>query len=166
MTEECPPSIWCVVANVAMERTYGPGGEQKASGTKHFRPGAKVVCIYFYWNGPYTKVVVVGRHRVTNRYMKVVTRPRWLSNWRAELVYSPTVIRKMQQLATEYGCSPQFDGSEASRVEVETIVTNWQGVWQEQPHISTRTSNKHPASDRSSVPAPEVDGSQPHRLES
>lgn len=159
MTNECPASVWCVVANVVMERTYGPGGEQKASGTKHFRPGAKVVCIHFYWSGPYTKVVVVGRHRVTNRYMKIVTRPRWLANWRAELIYSPTVMRKMQQHVIKHGCSPQFDGSEASRVEVEAIVANWRKIWREQPHVSTRTCKRLPAADGFTVPDPEGHGS-------
>lgn len=98
MTEpakETPEPVWCIVANIVYERPYGPSGEETRSGTKHFAPGAKVYIVDFFWGMGGQDVTVVGRHRKSHRYITIVIRSQWLVNWRAELIYSPHVIREV-----------------------------------------------------------------------
>lgn len=83
--------IWTVRANVVDRRPYGPLGIERRFGTKHFRPGAKVFIIDAYF-GMTDAVVVIGRHRATARYVKMVLDVTNLSSFRPDLVYSPSVI--------------------------------------------------------------------------
>lgn len=95
-----PAPVWSLVANVVAERRAGPGGVDVRRGTKHFAPGAKVYCLPPLWDSYHKvhgddKIVVVGRHRRSHRYMTIVMRTEWLTNWRVQLVYRPYVIREM-----------------------------------------------------------------------
>jgi hypothetical protein len=105
--------VWCVVANVVTERPYGPGGAEKRPGTKHFRPRAKVYCFPALWGDGYDQIKVVGRHRGSNRYVTMIIKSAWLENWRAKLVYSPDVIRRLDG---------KWNATEQSRLEAEAIV--------------------------------------------
>lgn len=40
------------------------------------------------WGDGYEKIKVVGRHRGSHQYVTMVMQARWLTNWRAKLVYS------------------------------------------------------------------------------
>ena len=91
--DEIGEPMWCVEANVVYERSYGPGGVEKRSGSKHFAPGAKVYVVDLYTGG--ARVKVVGRHRVSHRYITTVVRSEWLVNWRAALIYSPHIISQI-----------------------------------------------------------------------
>ena len=86
--------VWCVVANVIQDRPSGPGGVVIHRGTKHFAPGAKVHVVDFYWGTAGERVTVVGRHRKSRRYITLTMQSSHLANWRAELTYSPHVIRE------------------------------------------------------------------------
>jgi len=90
-----PEPVWCVTANIVQERPYGPGGAETRRGTKHFTAGAKVYCVLFFWNGPLTSVDVVGHHRGSHRFVRMVVRHEWLTNLKVELVYSPYVIGQL-----------------------------------------------------------------------
>ena len=93
--------IWCLAANLNDERLHGEGGAEVRHGTKHFAPGAKV---YFYpplWGDGYSKMQMIGRHRVTHRFVIMVIESRWLIRWRAERVYSPRIIREMESFWDE-----------------------------------------------------------------
>ena len=90
-----PEPVWCVSANIVQERPYGPGGLETRHGTKHFAPGAKVYCVLFFWSGPLTSVEVVGRHRGSHRYVRMIVEHDWLTNLKLELVYSPYVINQL-----------------------------------------------------------------------
>ena len=87
--------VWCIAANIVRERPYGPGGKETRRGTKHFLPGAKVYIVDFFWGSGGESVTVVGHHRKSHRYITIVIRSQWLVNWRAELVYSPHVIKEV-----------------------------------------------------------------------
>jgi hypothetical protein len=105
--------IWCPVATMTSERPYGPGGHVTKRGSKHFAPGAR---LYFrrvmgYSSDP--QVEVVGRHRGSHLYVAMVVSLSWLVNWRADLVYSPYLARKLQ---------PYWDGSPGSQVLAELYV--------------------------------------------
>lgn len=107
--------IWCVVANVKEERPYGPGKQEVRRGTKHFAPGAKVYCAPVLWGDGYEKIKVVGHHRATHRYVTMVIRSEWLTNWRVELAYSPYLIYEMMAL---------WDDSAESKSQAQELV-NW-----------------------------------------
>jgi len=135
-----PAPVWCLVANVVAERRAGPGGVNVRRGTKHFAPGAKVYCLPPLWDSYHKvrsvdKIVVVGRHRRSHRYMTIVTRTEWLTNWRIQLVYSPHVIREMVRFVQDRWSwlDPSidylranglvWDGSTESKARAEQLAT-------------------------------------------
>lgn len=102
--------IWCPVANIVQERSYGPGGAEARRGTKHFQPGAKVYVTSRLGHFKDLSVEVIGRHRAPHRFVTMVVRASWLTRWRVELVYSPHVI---EQISWGTG------GTEADRIYYE-----------------------------------------------
>jgi len=90
-----PDSVLGVVANVVLERPFGPGGVETRSGTKQFAPGTKV-CVFqrIGWS-TYQRVRVLGRHRKSERLIELTLGAELLANWRAERVYSPQLVRKL-----------------------------------------------------------------------
>lgn len=116
-------SVWCVVANVRKETAYGKDGGKVRRGSKHFAPGAKVYCFPPLWGDGYESIKVVGRHRKTHRYVTMVIESRYLENWRAELAYSPHVIRQF---------GGEWDGSKRSQGQAEQLAS-----WKE--HGSSET---------------------------
>ena len=126
--EQKTEPVWCVRANVVQERPYGPGGLEIRRGTKHFAPGAKVYCTHVYWDGPMTSVEVVGHHRGSHRYVKMIIGHERLTNFRAELVYSPYIIEQL----------PATSGSPESKLEVEKAVSHLlhlSGAGQSEPAV-------------------------------
>ena len=59
------------------------------------------------------RVEVVGRHRGSHRYVRMIVRGAWLENWHADLVYSPYVAKELQ---------PFWDGTPASKAKAEEYV--------------------------------------------
>jgi hypothetical protein len=104
--------VWCLAANVRERRPYGEGGRETRRGTKHFPPGSKVCCFPPLWGDGYESVKVVGRHRGSHRYATMIIEARWLTNWRADLVYSPYVISEL---------APYWDGTAGSRQTAEQL---------------------------------------------
>ncbi len=120
-----PEPVWCAVANIVMEREYGPHGSLKRSGTKHFPPGAKVYALSFFWGDAGERVTVLGRHRGSHRYVTMVVSTDCLANWRTEQVYSPRVADVIRAQG-EY--DRQDAGSEAARLHAEHIVAVWKNA--------------------------------------
>ncbi|MGL6075034.1 MAG: TIGR02996 domain-containing protein [Fimbriiglobus sp.] len=131
--------IWCVVANVLLERNSGPGGAEIRRGTKHFAPGSKVYVFYFYWGSGGDRVTVVGRHRKTKKYMTLITNSEYLANWRAELVYAPEVIRRITESSYEFSHFPRGEAESKARAE-EIVAMYLQGGAVTQPYISRQKS--------------------------
>jgi hypothetical protein len=101
---EAPPeSCWIAVANIIRERHYGPGGAEIRLGTKHFAPGAKVYIIDWY-GGMCQRIVVVGLHRKSKRYITLTIDVRLVENLRPKVCYDPTVIAKFKE---HYPSKPQ-----------------------------------------------------------
>jgi len=90
-----PESIWGVVANVVLERPYGPAGVERRRGTKQFAPGAKVHVFQRIGWSDWRRIRVLGRHRRSGRRIELTMGVEYLANWRAEAVYSPFVIRRL-----------------------------------------------------------------------
>jgi hypothetical protein len=92
---------WCLVGNIVEHRRFGEEHELH-SGTKHFSPGAKVYCLPAQWGDGYENIVVIGRHRGSKNLVCMIIRSDWVTNWRAEVVYKPAVLRKLKQAEKEY----------------------------------------------------------------
>ena len=92
-----PPSQWCLIGNIVEKRPYGPGGAEVREGTKHFKGRAKVYCLPPQWGDGYEQIAVVGRHRNNNRYTRKIISSAWVTNWRAQVVYSPTVLHRLNR---------------------------------------------------------------------
>ena len=92
-----PSPVWTLTANVVRHRRYGEGGQHLRPGTKSFRGGAKVHVPDGYPGMGFEHVIAVGHGRHTGRYITIATALRNLHNFRAALVYSPTVLRLVQE---------------------------------------------------------------------
>lgn len=89
-------SYWTAVGNIIRERPYGPGGAETRFGTKHFTPGAKVYIIDWY-AGMCQRIVVVGLHRKSKRWITLAIDVRLVVNLRPKVCYDPTVIAKLKE---------------------------------------------------------------------
>ena len=83
-----------MVANVVDERPVGEGGERTVRGTTHFRPNTKLY-VFALYAGMCDAVVVVGRHRGSNRYVRMTLKAHYLVRFRPKVVYSPRVLTLM-----------------------------------------------------------------------
>src|SRR5260221_14497790 len=90
--------VWAIVANVRDEIPQGEGYKETRRGTNHFHTGAKVFLAGANTNTPANDVVaiVVGHYRGKG-YVTVALNAWKLTNWRAELIYSPTVIARLAE---------------------------------------------------------------------
>lgn len=115
MSEQKTPEVeprWCLVGNIVRCRPYGEGGLTLKQGTKHFPPGAKVYCLPSQWGDGYEQIVVIGRHRGSHRFCRMIVSYQHITNWRAKLVYSPEVHRLMDEWASEPGHSAAWGSRE------------------------------------------------------
>lgn len=112
--------IWCLVANVREFTRHGHGGLTIQRGLKHFSGSAKVYCFPPLWGDGYEDIRVVGRHRGTARLIRLVLPSRYLSNWRAKLVYEPRVLR----LLTYPDGSPIWGSDENGHQTVEDMAVH------------------------------------------
>lgn len=87
---------WGVVANVIAVRAFGPGGKEFKAGTRQLAPGGKVHVFAEFGGSPKAVVTVVGRHRMSKRYITLHMRLEHLTNFRAQLIYSPYVLRQIR----------------------------------------------------------------------
>ncbi|RSK38423.1 hypothetical protein [Hymenobacter perfusus] len=91
-----PESYWTAVGNIVRERPYGPGGAEIRFGTKHFAPGAKVYIINWY-AGMCRRIIVVGLHRKSKRFITLALDVRLVENLRPKVCYDPAVIAKLKE---------------------------------------------------------------------
>ncbi|MFF1920425.1 hypothetical protein ACFVW8_07575 [Streptomyces sp. NPDC058221] len=86
--------VWLVAANVVRWRRYGDLGQELRPGTKAFRGGAKVYVIGTYPGMGNEQLTAVGHGRGNGRWITIDTGTRHLHTFRAQLVYSPAVLRR------------------------------------------------------------------------
>ena len=86
--------FWCLVANVKRKRLRagmeGKGGEVVTVGTKVFPPGRKVYVAKPMWGDGWQTPLVLGKDR-SGKWVRIVTKRKYLENFRAQYEYSPTV---------------------------------------------------------------------------
>ncbi len=88
--------IWCwsLVGNIVPEHEYGEEREIKY-GTKHFSRGTKVFIAPTQWGDGYEKIVVIGLPRYGNKYIEVITKSKYIENYRMKKVYKPAILKRM-----------------------------------------------------------------------
>lgn len=97
MESESPQEFFCTaIGNIVAERPYGHGGEETRTGTKHFRPGAKVYIIDWFPGMGYD-VVVIAHHRKSNRPIKAIIRAKHIENLRVKNCYSLAAVRLIKE---------------------------------------------------------------------
>lgn len=106
--------IWCLVGNVVDEHSFGVEKEIRM-GTKHFSPGTKLYCFPIQWGDGYEKILVIGRPRRSRRFVKVVVKSDYLTNWRLEKVYSSFIIKAMIH-------NRGWDDSEKSKLTIQEML--------------------------------------------
>lgn len=79
MIEDCIPFL---VGNVSEQ-------------TKNFLQGTKVYCFPPQWGDGYERVMVIGRHRVSKRFIQIILPSRKIKNWRIKQVYSPNILKQI-----------------------------------------------------------------------
>lgn len=118
-----------MVANVASLTAHQDAGLELQRGLKHFSPGAKLWVLPEQGRGYGPgRLVTIGQHRGSSRYIRIVVARRHLQRFRPQGVYSPAVYRAMQymrlwpnrddiaRLALEWNTFPleaRFDDSSA-----------------------------------------------------
>lgn len=107
-----PESQWCLVGNIIGERPAASNQDETESGSKHFAAGTKVYCLPPQWGDGYENIKVVGKHRGSRRLVTMVIKSKLVTNWRAKLVYSPDVLRRMTDAGHMW----------TSKKEVETML--------------------------------------------
>ena len=85
---EPPESIAAVVAKVVETRGQS---DQPVRGTKHFRGKARVFVVDAHW-GTCDAVTVIGHHRKSGQFAKLVMSVQQLEEFSLARIYSPTVI--------------------------------------------------------------------------
>jgi hypothetical protein len=89
---ETATPIWSVKASIVEDRAFGPLGLERRRGSKHLRAGAKVWAIDAFWGEGGEQVTVIGRHRASLRYSRLVVPAHHVTAFRPQLIYSPTVL--------------------------------------------------------------------------
>ncbi|UOG72806.1 hypothetical protein MTX78_11780 [Hymenobacter tibetensis] len=127
-SETSPESYWTAVGNIIRERPYGPGGAETRSGTKHFTPGAKVYIIDWY-AGMCQRIIVVGQHRKSKRFITLSIDVRLVENLRPKVCYDPMAIAKFKE---HYSPKPHYNAGSINSLTKEFAETVCQAVphWQ------------------------------------
>jgi hypothetical protein len=112
MTE--PQKLLCfsVVANVAAE-VFGHAGS--SAGTRHFSAGTKVYCEMPQWGDGGEKLWVVGRHRGSSRFIRIIMPAERLANWRVQGVYSVAVYDLLKATWPDRSRAEHFASSARAR---------------------------------------------------
>jgi hypothetical protein len=114
--------IYCLIGNVVDERPYGPDKEIR-HGTKHFRPGAKVYYLdFFYGIREGGSVRVIGLPRRSKRLIKIIMPTSYIGNWRVKKVYDKRIIREFLLHKDYYDGGLQgYDWHEELRIRAEVF---------------------------------------------
>ena len=81
----------CIVGNIIDKHYWGQHKEIK-KGSKHFRPGAKVYCLFMYGGMAHDYLRVMGKPRTSFRMIDVVIKATYIKNFRIQKVYQPKII--------------------------------------------------------------------------
>ena len=86
--------VYCLAWNIIEKHEYGENKEIRY-GTKHFAPGAKVICYPAIWGDGYESIYVIGKPRKTFKLIKVIMRREYIKNFRLKKIYDKRIINEM-----------------------------------------------------------------------
>ena len=109
-----PQWVWGLIGNIVEEHEYGEAHEIRR-GTKQFRAGTKVFLSCSHWGDGYENVNVIGKSRNSRRYIQVIMRRKYITNFRMQKVYKPEVLEKMK---SKNGWGGFWDNSDESRLDI------------------------------------------------
>ncbi|MEL6660287.1 MAG: hypothetical protein AAFR36_27725, partial [Bacteroidota bacterium] len=89
--DEGNDSEFCIVGNIVDKHFYGEEKEVK-SGTKHFRPNAKVYCFPEFGGAAHENMLVIGQPRKSRKLIKVVILTKRIKNFRLKAIYKPSIL--------------------------------------------------------------------------
>lgn len=116
-----PETQWCLVGNVGGVRPAPAIAE--VPGTSHYSSGTKVYCLPAQWGDGYEKIVAIGKHRNSRVLSCLIMSSGGISNWRAQVVYSPAVLNAILEW-----CSVQGHCNWRSRAEIEEYVRDLSAI--------------------------------------
>lgn len=99
------PPVWCLVGNIIGTRPAGEGGSELRSGTRLFRPNAKVylAALDHSWalldppTHDYVSLKVLGQHRKSRRWIVSYVRASYTMSWRVRLVHHPGAMVRLRK---------------------------------------------------------------------
>lgn len=115
--------LWCIVGNIVDDHFYGEQKEVK-SGTKHFRPGAKVYCIPEFGGMAHETIRVIGKPRGSIRMINVIIPTKRIKNFRLQKVYSDSLFEKISE-QTPYRVNNSYRLSKKELVDILDIVKTY-----------------------------------------
>ncbi len=115
--------LWCIVGNIVDDHFYGEQKEIK-SGTKHFRPGAKVYCIPEFGGMAHETIRVIGKPRGSIRMINVIIPTKRIKNFRLQKVYSDSLFEKISE-QTPYRVNNSYRLSKKELVDILEIVKTY-----------------------------------------
>lgn len=102
---------WCLVGNIVKTHEYGEDHEIK-TGSRHFAPGAKVYMAPVQWGDGYERITVIGKPRKRRNYVEVIMRSELIENLRMQKVFTPAVLKKMDQSEYHWWTNTESDRDE------------------------------------------------------
>lgn len=115
--------LWCIVGNIVDDHFYGEQKEIK-SGTKHFRPGAKVYCIPEFGGMAHETIRVIGKPRGSRGMINVIISTKKIKNFRLQKVYSDYLFEKISEQAP-YRVNNSYRLSKKELVDILDIVKTY-----------------------------------------
>ena len=88
--------VWCLVGNIIETHEFGES-KDILTGTKHFRPGAKVYMAPANWGDGYENIIVIGCPRHSKHFIEVITRSAYIENYRIQKVYKSFLLKMMEK---------------------------------------------------------------------
>jgi uncharacterized protein (TIGR02996 family) len=138
------PPVWCLVGNILSEHRSGPGGQETRSGTRLFRPNAKIYladtrhCWAVLSPEASSSVQVVGQHRKSRQWILSYVRSRYTTNWRVRLVHHPGALVRLREAhwpgfllsPGEFDCPDQRQSETTVRAFLETVLAAAHRDWE------------------------------------
>lgn len=82
---------WCIVGTVVNKHYYGQDKVVR-EGTKHFRPKTKVYCFPKFGGSGHENMMVLGIHRKSKKWTKIVIQSKLIKNYRLTKVFNPKTL--------------------------------------------------------------------------
>ncbi len=114
---------WCVAANIKKEIPYGPGGAEIKRGVRLYRGGAKIHIIGAY-RGMAEKVVVIGQHRKSGKYVSCAVHINKIENFRVQKIYSKRILSMLKN-AHKYNTGEAGFSSESESELFMQMIKSW-----------------------------------------